>query len=434
MDIQILRDGQQTGPYTEEAVHALLKEGRVLINDLAWRPGLSEWVPLVRVLYPAAAQPAAPAAPEPPAPREPATARQKAFLDYAGIAFAPDVSKEDASRLVSDAMENPKDPARLARWNEERLQLHPGLFAAEIQARKENRSQRFLEICHEQGAAFFEKVTKAHCQVLVAHLDVHFPNWDANEREAATNYFFPALAEKFPQLVTEEGKAQFRTGEKTAVAARPQRSSPVAVKVRPSSGPRMGKVFYAVLRGVFVGFMILGLLWIGHRAFASKTPPVKKIAATAEIPRAASSAETTPKPPPAPAAESKTEPSIAAEKTAEAPAPTAPTSSTPEPAMAAAETKPAASATDLPAAATAPAPGTPELIPPSPARTSVILTKPMQIPLPPYGKISIPAGTTVKIISQNGAALTVRYLDHEVVVPASSTDLGTDRAAPTPRQ
>ncbi|MGB8166058.1 MAG: GYF domain-containing protein [Chthoniobacteraceae bacterium] len=434
MDIQILRDGKQTGPYTEDAVHELLKQGSVLVNDLAWRPGLSEWVPLVNVLYPAATREPAPPVPAAPAeapaaePREPATARQKAFLDYVGIAFAADVSKEDASLLVNEAMEHPKDPTRLARWNEERLHLHPDLFATEIQARKENRPQRFLEICHGEGAPLFEKVTKAHCQVLVSHLDVHAPNWDTHEQEAAAKYFFPALAEKFPQLLTEQGKAKFKVGDKSAAPARPPKSSPVAVRSRPHSGPTVGKVLYAMARGVFVGLMILGLLWVGRGFFVSKAP-AKKVSSPATNVSSATPAPETPAPPATPesAPESKAAKVETQEKSPEAPVasePAAPTN--PEPAMAATESATPAASPALGLFGEAPSPAAAPAAPPSsPARTSVNLTKAVQITLP-FGKINVPPGTAVKLVAQNGAALTVRYLDHEIVVPASSTDLGTD--------
>ena len=148
MDIQIVHNGVQMGPFTEETAHALLKSGSVLVNDLAWRPGLPDWVPLMNLLYPAAVTPAPPVSAAKvvtpaPEPREPATAKQKAFLAYLHIGFAPEITREDASRLVNDTMENPKDPARLARWNEERLQLHPELFAAELQTKKEHRPPAF---------------------------------------------------------------------------------------------------------------------------------------------------------------------------------------------------------------------------------------------------------------------------------------------------
>jgi hypothetical protein len=158
------------------------------------------------------------------------------------------------------------------------------------------------------------------------------------------------------------------------------------------------------------------------------------------------------------APETKPPPEPIAEKPAEAPAPVAPPAAptTAEPAMAAVVPPPAPTNPEptmagalAPPAPTAPAmaggeslipsgtPGlpllgeapaaAPGLIPPSTARTSVILTKPIEITLP-FGKISVPAGTPVKIVSKSGSTLTVRYLTHEVSIPASSTDLGTDPA------
>ncbi len=439
MDIQIVHNGVQMGPFTEETVHAMLKSGSVLVNDLAWRPGLADWVPLMNVLYPAAATPAPPAAPaasETPAsePREPATAKQKAFLSYMSIAFAPDISREDASLLVNNTMENPRDPARLARWNEARLQLHPELFAPEIQARKENRPHRFLEICHAEGAPFFDKVTKAHCQVLVGHLDVRSPHWDANEHDATWKYFFPALAEKFPQLVTDEGRGKFKFADQPAAAPKQVKSTPVAVRTRPSSSPGVGRIIYALARGVFIGLIILGLLWVGRGFFVKKTPPAKKaaVAATSEAPVETESAAPAPTSTDTPAKEAP--PAEAPKPIAAAPAAEAapaPTPASAEPAMAATEPKAA------PASAEPPAKtemtgflSTPEPAPATAARTSVVLTKPIPITLP-FGKINVPAGTSVKLVSQNGASLTVQYLEHVVTIPASSTDLGADPAAAT---
>ena len=133
MEIYILRDGKQTGPFSEEATQSLLKQGAIMINDLAWQPGLPQWLPLHAVLYPAAQPGSTPPAPPPnlapppmPLPSSPvklpaepaptpvvvtpapaahpvtakpasgpvATPRQKAFLSYMGIAFSPAMSKD----------------------------------------------------------------------------------------------------------------------------------------------------------------------------------------------------------------------------------------------------------------------------------------------------------------------------------------------------
>ena len=63
MEIYILRDGKETGPYSEEDTQRMLKQGDVRITDPAWKKGMAEWIPLHSVLYPA------PAA-ETPAPQE----------------------------------------------------------------------------------------------------------------------------------------------------------------------------------------------------------------------------------------------------------------------------------------------------------------------------------------------------------------------------
>ena len=197
----------------------------------------------------------------------------------------------------------------------------------------------------------------------------------------------------------------------------------------------MGKIIYALARGVFVGLIILGLLWVGRGAFAKKPTRATKPVATLESPAPAEN-EIAP-PAAAPGSPTKETPSpetpkpIAAATEATPP----PTPASPEPTMAATEAKTPPASADLPAKAEAPAllPA-PEPVPPTAARTTVVLTKPIQITLP-FGKISVPAGTTVKIVSQNGAALTVQYLEHVVTIPASSTDLGTEPApagAPEP--
>jgi hypothetical protein len=246
MDIQIVRDGQQTGPYTEDAVHELLKDGAVRGSDLAWRPGLPDWVPLTELLNPGATSP------EPEMPEAPASAGGE-----------PATEPEHASR---ESEEN--------------------------QARKEQRAQHFLGICHGEGAPLFEKVTHAHCKVLVAHLDAHAPNWDAEKKDAAAKHFFPALAEKFPQLLTAEGKARFNPA-KAPVPAKAAKSTPAPARKSPSSRPGAGKVIYAMLRGVFVGLIVLALLWIGRGALLPKKPLPKMAtpAATAD-PTPAAAAET----------------------------------------------------------------------------------------------------------------------------------------------
>lgn len=425
MDIHILHNGEQLGPFTEEAVQALLKEGGVLIDDPAWRPGMEEWIPLVKLLYPAASSPAPAAesvgeiAAEPPS--EPATGRQKAFLTYMGVAFSPEIMREEASRLVNDTMENPKDAGRLARWNDDRLQLHPELFAAEIQTRRENRAQRFLEICQQEGAPLFQKLTKAHCQVLVGHLDVRSPNWDADEREAAWKHFFPAVAEKFPQLVTEEGKERLK---QPAKAKAPVHHAHVPSVPRSSPASSGGRAFFAALRGVVIGLIILGAMWAGPRF--TKKGAAHPTTPAATVPPEAKAATDPSKATPAPA-EAATPPAAdesRSERKPEAPAPSTPGSEPAAPSTP--EMKPPSSASnDLPTRGDGPLADSFSALLPSAAevRAMAIVTKPVSATMQ-YGKVTIPAGTPVTIIYQNGPRLTVRYMDNVVTIPASSTDVG----------
>ena len=114
MDIRILRDGTEIGPFPEETVQTLLQQGSIAITDLAWCPGLPQWVPLANLLYASDTPPPPPGSvpPPPPIPQaaevpfelpqvtaEPATAKQKAFLTYMGVAFAAEIDREDASSL-----------------------------------------------------------------------------------------------------------------------------------------------------------------------------------------------------------------------------------------------------------------------------------------------------------------------------------------------
>ena len=235
MDIYILRDGKEIGPFSEETTQTLLKQGSISEGDYAWHPGLPKWIPLADVLNPAAPALETPPPPPPtaaaeaapvvaaavadlPKAGESATEKQKALLGYLGLPFSAEISKDQAALLVNDAMEDAKNGPRLVQWNTDRLKLHPALFAAEIQAKKESRASEFFGHCETDGAEYFTKITKAHCQVLVGYLDVKFPDWD-EDKEAARKYFFPAVAEKFPQLVAKpwQGKLRYASGANAAL-------------------------------------------------------------------------------------------------------------------------------------------------------------------------------------------------------------------------
>ena len=262
MEIYILREGQETGPFSEESMHQMLKDGAVAMNDLAWQPGMQGWSPVQSVLFPTEDRTEANTAWSTPTPApvsspaaEPATPKQRAFLAYMGLPCPEEMGKDQAALLINDTMEEPKNAARIARWTDERLKLHPELFAAELAAKKESRIQHYFDICHTEAAEAVDGVTKAHCQVLVGYLDVKAPNWDSNPHDAVWGFFLPAVAEKFPQLVRSEFKGKLRyAGPKVS----PELKRKAAISrspVRKQSSPLV-----SLVKGLFYGLCIVGVI------------------------------------------------------------------------------------------------------------------------------------------------------------------------------
>ncbi len=72
------------------------------------------------------------------------------------------------------------------------------------------------------------------------------------------------------------------------------------------------------------------------------------------------------------------------------------------------------------------APTTPATPPPPPAvaaKTSVVLTKPIDVQTA-YGKVTVRAGTVLKLVAQEGSIVRVNYANGIIAVPTASTDLG----------
>ncbi len=501
MDIYILRDGKEIGPFSEETTQTLLKQGSIAEVDYAWHPGLPKWLPLTDVLRPAVPALETPPPPPPPPPSaavetplpalspaanlpkagESATEKQKALLAYLGIPFSSEISKDQAALLVNDAMEDAKNGARLVQWTTDRLKLHPELFAAEIQAKKESRASEFFEVCESEGAEYFTKIAKAHCQVLVGYLDVKFPNWD-EDKEAARKYFFPAVAEKFPQLVAKpwKGKLRYATGPK--IAAEMSRQRPATGKLRKRGKPS-GLPLAAIGRGVVFGVLILAMFFFVQKLFkpdGSKAPvpgqaenaapkpiaplPVavkpealppiepEKMAAQADPLKPALPGDPLMVADPAATVADPTDPKMAALPADPlAPKPAVPlVGFPPDPPMAADPLAPKPSAAlpgfppDPPLVNPNAAPSTPD--PLAPANSAVVpapadpgvaakvnlkLTKPIDVQLA-YGKMKLPVGTPVKLVAREGNVVRVNYLNTILVVPITSTDFATAEAAPVP--
>jgi hypothetical protein len=482
MDIHILHDGKQVGPFSEETVQSLLKQGNILINDLSWRPGLPEWQPLHALLYPAAQPPPPPpnAAPPPipppvaPAPSGPAvpalaaneavprgvptdlaTPRQKAFLSYLGVPYSADLGKETAALLVNEAMENPKNAGRLKKWDDEKLRLYPDLFADEIKARKENRAQQYYEVCLGEGAEFFEGITKAHTQLLVGYLDVRFPTWEKSAHEAKYDYFFPAIAEKFPQLLKKTAKGRFKYPDGPKVAKELTRGTPV-VRARPKTSPVL-----AALRGIMIGLVLLAAIY-GASVFYERfgKGELQEVAAIPTPPPAPIPAIDDPTDDPSPEPDRRIVSTTIAPAVTESPEASLTTSIQPaetngaatpaaDPAMAASatpsiiadspeavapsdESAPAPLAPGLSLFDSAPPPSLPPPADPSgisagataTPRTSVTILKPTVVPLR-FGSSTLSAGTVVPLVSVEGAYAKVRFGPDIVSIPVANTDLAS---------
>ena len=280
MDIFILSNGKEIGPFSAETAQTLIGEGTVAGSDLAWASGMEDWAPLDDVLALAgkadvsdvsdrsdSSDPSGQAPVPAPAAHEPATAKQKAFLGYLAIDVPENLTKEQASTLVNGANEDPALVEQIGTWSADRLQLHPDLFVAEIHERKEDRASHFFEVCQTEGAQYFTRITKAHCQVLVGFLDAKFPTWDSHMVDAATNYFFPAIAEKFPQLVERQWKNRFHYVEAPGHGLA---ASAARFKKRPITA------LEAILRGLALGAAVLAVLYFGQRMVPRRTDPVSE--------------------------------------------------------------------------------------------------------------------------------------------------------------
>jgi len=71
MQIYILQNGQQNGPYDAEQIRGMVVSCTISENDLGWHDGLSEWKPLNTIISFAAPATTPPPLPIAPAPRQP---------------------------------------------------------------------------------------------------------------------------------------------------------------------------------------------------------------------------------------------------------------------------------------------------------------------------------------------------------------------------
>jgi hypothetical protein len=71
MQIHVLQNGEQIGPYDEEQIRGMVVSCTISENDLGWHDGLTEWQPLNTILSLAAPAPTPPPLPIAPPPEQP---------------------------------------------------------------------------------------------------------------------------------------------------------------------------------------------------------------------------------------------------------------------------------------------------------------------------------------------------------------------------
>ncbi|HVF72602.1 MAG TPA: RDD family protein [Chthoniobacterales bacterium] len=52
MQIIIAKDGEQLGPYDETQLKEMVEAGTIALTDLAWRDGLTDWIPVATIIAP----------------------------------------------------------------------------------------------------------------------------------------------------------------------------------------------------------------------------------------------------------------------------------------------------------------------------------------------------------------------------------------------
>ena len=462
MEIFIIREGRQAGPYSEDAVRAFLTECTARPADMGWCKGMPEWKPLAELLKPRTEESSAAATPPPAVANAanaanaaeethiPATAKQKALLKYLGAEFGENLAKERAALAISDALETPKLQVRIRKWHDDKLRMHADLFQDEIDFRKANRTTRYLERVQTEGADVLKDVTKAHVQVLVESLDKKHPGWESEPESALWDYLLPAIGEHFPQLVQPAHKGNLKT--MSAVRA----GSPLARGTGAMGGvsmpPQPTGTFGAMIRGVVFGVIALGAIVVGYQKWqeshghaalppsaasgspasekketpdadgAAADPSAKKLVSAlpggffVEVKGAIQPPEFVaeldkpiPAAPPEPAAPA---PAANAEKPAPPAAPAVP------------DEKPAAPAPAAPAMSpeVPPVPAPANTPPPAPLRNAVKLTQTIGVMLS-NGQVELRAGTVLRYLATEGQNVRVSWNNNVFFVPAMATDV-----------
>ena len=240
MEIYLLRGGKETGPFDWEAVEEMYRRGEIGEMDYGWRSGLVKWERVGEFLRVGKV-----------------TGRESGVVEGVKAEELPTfgtvkLAEAEMVRVEVRVEESKKE----ALTGEERK-----VWQAE-------RAIIYQEFCQSVGVEYFTKVSKAHCLVVIGYLDERFPDWDGEVAEASRRYFFPAMAEKFPQLVVAgwRGKLRFEGEKKTVSTAGEGKAWAGWRAVRAIPWPPLG-------RAVVLGGILVGMGWF---VFKLSAPAVGK--------------------------------------------------------------------------------------------------------------------------------------------------------------
>ena len=413
MEIYLLRGGKETGPFDREAVEGMYRRGEVGEMDFAWRSGLVKWERVGDFLRVGKV-----------------TGRESGVVERVKGEELPTFGTVKLSEAESVRVEVEVEEKKKAEWTSEERKI-----------RQAERAVVYQDFCQSVGVEYFTKVSKAHCLVVIGYLDERFPDWDGEVAEASRRYFFPAMAEKFPQLVVAgwRGKLRFE-GEKRKVSTGGEGKAWAGWRaVRAIPWPPLGRAL--VLGGILVGMgwfvFKLSVPAVGKRSGASMGLEAKAGGDGATVVEkqesvlvdplggggAAGKEEADPKmvervPP------GKVEPEggggVVVDPLAPAPSPVVvdPLAPAPSPVVVVDPVVPS-----VPVAVVPPV----EVV--AVAKSVLKLTKPFEFQLA-YGKVRLPVGTSVKFLSREGEMVKVDYLKTILTVPIGSTDYGTPEPVP----
>jgi len=205
--ISIAHNGQELGQFAAEDVAAMLESGQIDQSAHYWMEGMTEWRPITEITQVDVTESGVAEANTEPSPkttnskRDPntpnkahlnflsrrsiptdgltkesaaalveqvkqdeklasnaATPRQRAFLDYHNIAYGSEITKEEASDLISSA------DVAVAQWRKERHLHYPDLFAPPTVMPMTDKQRAYLDY---HGVNYTEETTREEATALI---------------------------------------------------------------------------------------------------------------------------------------------------------------------------------------------------------------------------------------------------------------------------